>query len=939
MKITILLTWGDAMGGTEMAAYTQAAQLAPRHEVEILSVFRTETEPFLPEAKGVTVRYLVDRTGRSPRPVRPSALTAGECAALAKLPSELIQAAWEPTFDRLSDIELTAALSRLDADVLVTTTPALMAAAVALTPARVAVVHQEHRVSQLRGATGEPLLTHAPRLDALVSLTELTTDWFAESLGTAAPRLATIPNAMPDGYRPRSDLGSKTIVVAGRLVPEKQLDHAVQAFAEIAGEHPGWRLRVFGDGPQLAALRRLVEGLGVHDRVELVGRSRRMAEEWATAAICLMPSRVESFGLVMLEAFTAGVPVVAYDTLTGPSQIVRHEVDGLLVPADDIASLGAALSRLMGDDGLRAAYGAAARAGARERFAPEVVTARWDELFTALAAEDPAARAAARADRAAHRVAAGGSRSFAVSAPISKLSPSADEQKAREVILQAKDPKALVRSAGRLAEVRDDVPSWRMGEINLELTAQALERHGVPFVLLHDPTTVSHRLAVKRADRERALRALGTELHGRPVYAELVAPRTAAPGARLAETLTAAPEVAGVRIFKPLVSDSRTLRYGPVYGCGVEFWSEEEGDTGWYAAPRGTTLVGPRLPSLDGDARISIAGREYPTLEVFTKRLMWNVDFPVDAVYTWVDDTDPVWRAKRDAARRERGLATDDAQSGDVRFRNRDELRYSLRSLAAHAPWIRRIFLVTDDQTPSWLDTSHPDVEVVGHRELFADPDWLPSFNSHAIESQLHRIEGLSEHFLYVNDDVFFGRPLAPNKFFQSNGNSLFFRSPTAVPPGEVSEETEGYFVAAKNNQVLLEEAFGRVATHGFLHTPHPLRRSVLAEIAERWPEETARTAATPFRGRTDLSITSSLHHHYGYLTGRASPGGISAAYANIGDYKHHVALSRLLAARHRDVICVGESAESEVPLDEQDRVLRAFLEAYFPVRSPYEKD
>lgn len=938
MKITILLTWGDAMGGTEMAAYTQAAQLMPRHEVEILSVFKTAAEPFLPEAKNLSIRYLVDRTGRSPRPVRPSSLTAQECEALASLPSELIRPSWEPTFDRLSDIEMTAALTSIDTDVLVTTTPALMAAAVELVPSRVATVHQEHRVSQLRGATGEPLLTHAPQLDALVSLTELTTDWFAESLGASAPRLATIPNAMPDGYRPRSDLGSKTIVVAGRMVPEKQLDHAVQAFADIAADHPGWTLRLFGDGPQLVNLRRLVEGLGMHNRVELVGRSQQMAEEWAKAAICLMPSRVESFGLVMLEAFTAGVPVVAYDALTGPSQIVRHEVDGLLVPADDVASLGAAMSKLMGDDELRAAYGAAARAGARERFAPETVGSLWDELFALILADrDGPERLGARADRVARRIAAGGSRTFAVSAPISRLSPSSDEQKAREVILQAQDRNSLVRSAGRLAEVRDDTPAWRMAEINLELSAQALERHGVAYILLHEPASVGHRLAVKADDRERALRALGTEMNGRAVYAELISPASAAPGAVLAERLVDLPEVAGVRVFKPLVSESRTLRYGPAYGCRVEFWAQD--DTGWFNAPNGTTLVGPRLPALDETARLTVGTRDYPTADVFAKPLMWNVDFPVDAVYTWVDDTDPVWREKRDAARLARGLPTDGAEAGDVRFRNRDELRYSLRSLATHAPWIRKIFLVTDDQTPSWLNTEHPDIQVVSHREIFADPSWLPTFNSHAIESQLHRIEGLAEHFLYVNDDVFFGRPLAPNKFFQSNGNSLFFRSPTAVPPGEVTEATEGYFVAAKNNQALLEDAFGRVATHGFLHTPHPLRRSVLEEISERWPQQTRNTAATPFRGSDDLSITSSLHHHYAYLTGKAAQGSISCGYANIGDYQHHVMLSRLLAARHRDVFCIGESAEAEVPVDEQDRVLRAFLEAYFPVRSPYERD
>ncbi|MFD0143252.1 MULTISPECIES: stealth conserved region 3 domain-containing protein [unclassified Streptomyces] len=938
MKITILLTWGDAMGGTEMAAYTQAAQLMPRHEVEILSVFKTAPEPFLPEAKSVAIRYLVDRSGGTPRPVRASSLTAQECEALASLPSELIQESWEPTFDRLSDIEMTAALSGIETDVLITTTPALMAAAVSLVPSRVVTVHQEHRVSQLRGATGEPLLTHAPQLDALVSLTELTTDWFSESLGASAPRLATIPNAMPDGYRPRSDLGSKTIVVAGRMVPEKQLDHAVQAFADIAADHPDWSLRLFGDGPQLVNLRRLVEGLGMHNRVELVGRSQEMAKEWAKAAICLMPSRVESFGLVMLEAFTAGVPVVAYDALTGPSQIVRHEVDGLLVPADDVTSLGAAMSRLMGDDDLRTAFGAAARSGARERFAPEIITSQWDELFAEILAErDAPKRVADRADRVARRIAAGGSRSFALSAPISKLSPSSDEQKAREVILQAQDRHKLVRSAGRLAEVSDETLAWRMAEINLELCAQAFERHDVRYILLHDPAAVGHRLAVRAEDRERALRALGTEMNGRPVYAELVTPRTAAPGAVLAESLTAVPDVDGVRVFRPLVSESRTLRYGPAYGCRVEFWSAD--DSGWFAAPTGTTLVGPRLPSLEESARITIGDRDYPTSDVFTKSLMWNVDFPIDAVYTWVDDTDPAWRKKRDAARKAHGMPVDGAEAGDVRFRNRDELRYSLRSLATHAPWIRKIFLVTDDQTPSWLNTEHPDIQVVSHSEIFADPSWLPTFNSHAIESQLHRIEGLSEHFLYVNDDVFFGRPLAPNKFFQSNGNSLFFRSPTAVPPGEITEETEGYFVAAKNNQALLEEDFGRVATHGFLHTPHPLRRSVLEEISERWPERSRETAATPFRGRADLSITSSLHHHYAYLTGKAAQGGISCGYANIGDYKHHVMLSRLLAARHRDVFCIGESAEAEVPVDEQDRVLRAFLEAYFPVRSPYERD
>ncbi|MBT2453640.1 stealth conserved region 3 domain-containing protein [Streptomyces sp. ISL-86] len=943
MKITFLLTWGDEMGGTEMATYTQAAHLAPRHEVEVISVFKTRPEPFFSAGHAIPRRYLVDRTGPYGRPVRESGLTEQACRTLTSLPSEIIRPAWEATFDRLSDIEMTNALGAIDTDVLITTTPALMAAVAELVPARVITVHQEHRASQLRGVSGEPLLVYAPRIDALASLTERTNDWFADSLGATAPELVAIPNAVPDGFRPRSDLDSKTIVLAARMTPEKQLDHAIEAFASIADEHPEWTMRIFGDGPQEVRLRRIIDGLALHDRVLLLGRSSEMEQEWAKAGLAMLPSRNEAFPLVLLEVFAAGVPVIAYDIVTGPAEIIRHGVDGLLVPAGDKESLAIALSKLMGDDETRRAYGNAAREGVHQRFGAERITAQWEELFKRLVARrDSPARLAERADRTALRIAAGGTRSFNVAAPISVLAGSADEQKAREVMIQAQDRTgALVRSAGRLAEVRDDILAPRMADWNLELTTDALDAHGVPYILLRDGGT-SYRIAVEVERREAVLAALAADLHGKAVYAELVTPAGAAPGAVLAERLRSVGDVAGLRVFKPVVTESRTLRYGPAFACQVEFWTEEPEDAelpGWRAAPRGSTLVGPRLPSLERTATTSVGDREYPTAAAFTDDLMWDVDFPIDVVYTWVDDTDPAWRERRDAAKRDAGIATEGgADSGDVRFRNRDELRYSLRSLAMYAPWVRNIYLVTDDQTPEWLDTSQPGIKVVSHREIFADQNWLPTFNSHAIESQLHRIEGLSEHFLYFNDDVFMGRPLSPGSFFASNGMAHFFRSPTAVPPVALAEGDEGYFAAAKNNRSLLERKFGRTATHGFLHAPHPLRRSVLEQIAEECTEEIEATASSRFRATTDLSVTSSLHHHYGYLTGRSMPATISCSFINAGNYEHHTRLSRLLATRSHSVFCIGESADAEVPVDEQDRVLSAFLNAYFPVRSPFEK-
>ncbi|MFP1627154.1 stealth conserved region 3 domain-containing protein [Streptomyces sp. 5K101] len=936
MKITFLLTWGDEMGGTEMAAYTQAIHLAPRHDVEVLSVFKTRQEPFFAAARKVRRRYLVDRTGAYERPVRESSLNAEACRTLASLPSEIIKPAWESTFNRLSDIEMTQALGSLDTDVLVTTTPALMAAVAELAPARVITVHQEHRASQLRGVSGEPLLVYAPRIDALVSLTERTNDWFADSLQDAAPELVAIPNAVPDGYRPRADLESRTIVLAARMTPEKQLDHAIHAFHRVSADFPDWTLRIFGDGPQQVRLRHLVEGLGLHSQVELMGRSDQMEQEWAKASLCLLPSRNEAFPLVLLEVFAAGVPVIAYDIVTGPAEIIRHDVDGLLVPPRDIDSLADAMSRLMKDDDTRHAFGKAARSGVNERFSGEKITAQWEELFERLVARrDTPERLAARADRTALRIAQGGTKSFSVAAPVSLLANSSDEQKAREVLIQAQN-RSLIRSAGRLAEERDDIDGPTMANLNLEITTKAFEDSGVPFVLVRNDG-IAHLLAVPVEQRARALQALATELQGKPVYGELITPRGAAPGAVLAERLDGVGEIAGVRVFKPVTSASRTLRYGPAYGCTVEFWEEDE--DGWRNSPRSTTLLGRRLPSLEPTAKLQVGGHAYPTLAQFTKQLMWDVDFPVDVVYTWVDDTDPAWRKRRDDVRRSLDMPVDDADSGDVRFRNRDELRYSLRSLAMFAPWVRNIYLVTDDQTPEWLDTDQPGIEVVAHRDIFPDQSWLPTFNSHAIESQLHRIDGLSEHFLYFNDDVFIGRPLSPGSFFLSNGVAKLFRSPTSVPPSEPSPDDEGYFAAAKNNRALLEGAFGRVATHGFLHAPHPLRRSVLTEIAERFPEEVSATARNPFRANTDLSITSSLHHHYGYLTGRSVPSAISCSYINVGNYEHHSVLSRLLASRSHDVFCIGESADAEVPVDEQDRVLQAFLNAYFPVRSRFERD
>lgn len=100
------------------------------------------------------------------------------------------------------------------------------------------------------------------------------------------------------------------------------------------------------------------------------------------------------------------------------------------------------------------------------------------------------------------------------------------------------------------------------------------------------------------------------------------------------------------------------------------------------------------------------------------------------------------------------------------RFEDNEELRYSLRSLEKYAPWVRRIYLVTNGQIPHWLNLDHPRLTIITHQDIFPNTSHLPTYSSPAIESHIHRIPGLSEHFLYLNDDVMFGSEVWPEDFF-----------------------------------------------------------------------------------------------------------------------------------------------------------------------------
>ncbi|WP_149829585.1 stealth conserved region 3 domain-containing protein [Streptomyces tailanensis] len=938
MKITFLLTTADAVGGTERAVFNQAAELAAHHDVRVLSVFKSQPQLFFTVDDRVRVDYLVDVTGQVPRPLRPSRLSDAELTALAALPSDLVDRAWEVAFNRLSDSELALALQDTDTDVLITTTPALMALVVQLAPADVITVHQEHRVSELRGSSGEPLLRYAPRLDALAVLSERTGEWFAETFGAAAPRIEVIPNALPTGFRPRSTLQTRTVVTAGRLVGEKQLNQAIDAWALIAPYHPTWTLRIFGDGPLSGALRRQINQLGLHDSIQLNGNSPHLAEEWAKASIALMTSKNEAFPLVLMEAQAAGVPVLSYDCPNGPREIILDGQTGILVPPGDVEALAQRLNQLMSDDALRHHLGANA-AEAIHRFDPPLVTARWEKLFQELADfRDRGDRAAAKADRQSlHAVFSGPDGAATPAAPAPASQSRSGDQRGLEQSLAKRHPH-LVRDGGQLCLVTETESPYETVQANLALAADALEAAGIPYLVVRD-TMVRHTVAVHESFREQVLKELAGRYRDQAVYTALLNDRQETSStvlAGLAEQAADQP-CSGVRVYRPVVSVSRTLRLGAVYGCTISFWKNDIEDAEALLAPT-RTLIGTRIAQRSlGRASTVLGGRTYPTVAPFTQPLHNDVTFPVDAVYTWVDGSDLAWLERKNQVLAYLGLETVDAAASAARFRSRDELRYSLRSIDMYAPWIRNIYIVTDRQVPAWLDTNHHRVRVVDHSEIFTDPRNLPTFNSHAIESQLHHIDGLAEHFLYFNDDFFMGRTVQPSLFFQGNGQAKHFLSPTSVPMVPPLETDDFNISAAKNNRALIAGAFGQLITHAFLHAPYPLRRSVMADLEQAFPQQVMGTAASRLRSHSDVSIASSLHHYYAFHTGRGVPGSISCGFVNVGLKEHRSRLSRLLTARPNDVFCLNDFHDGDVSEDEQDAILAAFLPSYFPIASQFE--
>lgn len=378
MKIRYLMLHAYGMGGTIRTVVSQANAMARAgHDVEIVSVVRRRNKPQFAIHQDVRVSALVDqRQGRQPdslarrawRRLRGKIVPRGEFAA--------------EYFTERVEKAVMDYVAGLDGGILVTTRPALNLIAARRASKNVIKVAQEHmNLAAYPGTIREEIARYYGRFDAVAVLTETNRREYEQILPDT--RIVQIPNAVHKVDQERSTQQNPVVVAAGRLVPQKGFDLLIPAFAQVAAEYPDWKLRIFGNGPRQARLQAQIDELGMGGNIALMGRTDRLDDELAAASVYALSSRFEGLPMVMIEAMTHALAIVAFDCPTGPRDVLTDGVDGVLVPPRDVDALAAALKSVVRDRRRRLELGAAAAATARG-YAPDVVMPMWEDLFTEL---------------------------------------------------------------------------------------------------------------------------------------------------------------------------------------------------------------------------------------------------------------------------------------------------------------------------------------------------------------------------------------------------------------------------------------------------------------------------------------------------------------------------------------------------------------------------
>lgn len=310
--------------------------------------------------------------------------------------------------------------------------------------------------------------------------------------------------------------------------------------------------------------------------------------------------------------------------------------------------------------------------------------------------------------------------------------------------------------------------------------------------------------------------------------------------------------------------------------------------------------------------------------------------FDIDLVYLWVDGDDPKWLEKK---RQFTGKVADCSEGNNKgRYVNNGELKYSLRSVEKYVPWIRRIYIVTDDQCPAWLQRDHPRIRIVDHTEILPE-EALPCFNSSVIEYFIYKIPGLSEHFLLANDDMFFNKTLSPDYFFDKEGIPFVrlkrkFLGRWHYPLKRFLLGRQGQYISkVLDGASFVEKKFG-IYYSGIPH--HNVDAYVKSDyryaVEHVFEEQVKRSLSSRTRMYGDQH--RSAFSYYALAVGRGHMKYVGNKESNrLSLYRDN--LENRLDKYHPDLFCLNDNQRAR---DKDREKVKPFLEGVFPGKSSFEK-
>ena len=337
-------------------------------------------------------------------------------------------------------------------------------------------------------------------------------------------------------------------------------------------------------------------------------------------------------------------------------------------------------------------------------------------------------------------------------------------------------------------------------------------------------------------------------------------------------------------------------------------------------------------------------------------------DFPVDIVYTWVDGSDSNWISKKESTLKEYGIYhKKDDVSGNKRFVNKDELKYSLRSIEKYCSWVRNIYIVTDNQIPEWLNKNSKNIHIIDHKEIF-DKNILPTFNSNAIEIKIKHIKGISNNFISLNDDFFIGRKTSKSDFFYDNGlpkifvgkskSKLKLKLRLLFPK---LKKMKAHASAVHNTRKIIFSKYNKIINYNLAHSIKPLNKNIMDDTENIFFDELKTTLSNQFRDKSDVWIIA-LCAYYQLALNINKP--LYLRKINKIDFinKIHTVLRVKLDYGYVDLSWPAERVNKYLQFIEKyrpftfclndwpygnektDKMITQFLDNLFPKKSKYEK-